>query len=296
MQSILNNINNIFKTTINNIYNETKIRNNKITIYDILLYRFKYSELTKTKQQIVSEINFNNKEVIDRTSFYKKDNNIPLKYYKYIFTCIKKLYNEKIKDKNKIDIIAVDGTYINNNLFLDNTKNKTNKNTLETSLCMGYYNVDDNIPIDLSFRGSKNKNNEIRELKKWITLNKIKNIIIVADRAYFSYELYKFLDLNNIKYVIRIKENSQIRGNIKKNNINKKLIEDLKSNNRVITYDISINKTIYDKNNKELIVECKNKYTLITNILDKNNYDDNKIKDIYNDRWLKNKKLKIFYF
>jgi len=285
MQSILNNINNIFKTTINNIYNETKIRNNKITIYDILLYRFKYSELTKTKQQIVSEINFNNKEVIDRTSFYKKDNNIPLKYYKYIFTCIKKLYNEKIKDKNKIDIIAVDGTYINNNLFLDNTKNKTNKNTLETSLCMGYYNIDDNIPIDLSFRGSKNKNNEIRELKKWITLNKIKNIIIVADRAYFSYELYKFLDLNNIKYVIRIKENSQIRGNIKKNNINKKLIEDLKSNNRVITYDISINKTIYDKNNKELIVECKNKYTLITNILDKNNYDDNKIKDIYNDRW-----------
>jgi hypothetical protein len=31
---------------------------------------------------------------------------------------------------------------------------------------MGYYNVDDNIPVDLSFRGSKNKNNEIRELKK----------------------------------------------------------------------------------------------------------------------------------
>jgi hypothetical protein len=285
MQSILNNINNIFKTTINNIYNETKIRNNKISIFDTLLYRFKYSELTKTKQQIVSEINFNNKNVIDRTSFYKKDNNIPLKYYKYIFTCIKKLYNEKIKDKNKMDIIAVDGTYINNNLFLDNTKNKTNKNTLETSLCMGYYNVDDNIPIDLSFRGSKNKNNEIRELKKWITSNKIKNITIVADRAYFSYELYNFLNLNNIKYVIRIKENSQLRGNIKKNNINKKLIEDLKTNNRVITYDISINKTIYDKNNKELIVECKNKYTLITNILDKNNYDDNKIKDIYNDRW-----------
>ena len=82
MQSILNNINNIFKTTINNIYNETKIRNNKISILDTLLYRFKYSELTKTKQQIVSEINFNNKNVIDRTSFYKKDNNISL-----LFNC-----------------------------------------------------------------------------------------------------------------------------------------------------------------------------------------------------------------
>jgi len=285
MQSILNNINNIFKTTINNIYNETKIRNNIITIHDILLYKFKYSELTKTKQSVVSEINYNNKKVVDRTSYYKKDNNIPLKYYKYIFINIKKLYNEKIKDKNKMDIIAVDGTYVNNNLFLDNKKNKTNKNTLETSLCMGYYNVDDNIPIDLSFKGSKNKNNEMRELKKWIISNKINNIIIVADRAYFSYELYKFLDSNNIKYVIRIKENSQFRGNIKKNNTNKKLIEDLKKNNRLITYEILINKTIYDKNKKEINVECKNKYSLITNILDKIKYDDNKIKDIYNDRW-----------
>ena len=203
MQSILNNINNIFKTTIKDIYNETKIRNNKITIHDILLYKFKYSELTKTKQSVVSEINYNNKKVVDRTSYYKKDNNIPLKYYKYIFTNIKKLYNEKIKDKNKMDIIAVDGTYVNNNLFLDNKKNKTNKNTLETSLCMGYYNIDDNIPIDLSFKGSKNKNNEIRELKKWIISNKINNIIIVADRVYFSYELYKFLDSYNIFNIIR---------------------------------------------------------------------------------------------
>ena len=109
MQSILNNINNIFKTTINNIYNETKIRNNKISILDILLYRFKYSQINKTKQQIVSEINFNNKEVINRTSFYRKDINIPLKFYKNVFTSIKKLYNEQIKDKNKMDIIAVDG-------------------------------------------------------------------------------------------------------------------------------------------------------------------------------------------
>jgi len=150
---------------------------------------------------------------------------------------------------------------------------------------MGYYNVDDSIPIDLCFKGSKNKNNEIRELKKWIVSNKISNVIIVADRAYFSYELYKFLDSNNIKYVIRIKENSQLKGNIKRNNTNKKLIEDLKKNNRLITYEILINKTIYDKNKKELNVECKNKYSLITNILDKSNYDDNKIKDIYNDRW-----------
>ena len=138
MQTIINNINNIFKTTIDNIYKETKIRNRKISISDILLFRFKYSQKNKTKQNIISNINCHNDDVVDRTSFYRKDNNIPLKYYKYIFTSIKKLYNEQIKDKNKMNIIAVDGTYINNNLFLDNYKNNTHKNTLETSLCMGY--------------------------------------------------------------------------------------------------------------------------------------------------------------
>lgn len=285
MQSILNHINNIFKSITNRIYDETNIRNRKISIQDILLYRFKYSQINKTKQNIVSEIIFNNEKVIDRTSFYRKDNNIPLKFYKYLFDSVKNFYNEKIKDKNKMDIIAVDGTYINNNLFLDNTKNNTHKNTLETSLCMGYYNVNENIPVDFSFRGGKNKNNEIRELKKWITTNKITNITIVADRAYFSYELYNFLDINNIKYVIRIKENSQLKGNINKNNQNKKLIEELKINNRLITYEMVINKKFFDKNKKEQLIECKNKYTLITNINDKNNYDDNKIREIYNDRW-----------
>jgi len=285
MQAILNNINNIFKTTTDKIYSETKIRNSKISISDILLYRFKYSQINVTKQQIVSEINFNNKEVINRTSFYRKDNNIPLKFYKNIFISIKKLYNQKIKDSNKMDIIAVDGTYINNNIFLDNTQNNTHKNTLQTSLCMGYYNVDEHIPIDLSFRGNKNKNNEIRELKKWISCNKINNITIVADRAYFSYELYKFLEEKKIKYVVRIKENSQLLGNINKNNQNKKLIKDLKSNNRVITYEIAIKKKFLNKNKKEEIIECKNKYTLITNISDKIKFDDIKIKEIYNDRW-----------
>jgi len=107
MQTIFNDINNIFKSITNKIYNETNIRNRKISIEDILLYRFKYSQINKTKQNIVSEINFNNKKVIDRTTFYRKDNNIPLKFYKYLFDSIKNFYNEKIKNKNKMDIIHI---------------------------------------------------------------------------------------------------------------------------------------------------------------------------------------------
>ncbi len=71
-------------------------------------------------------------------------------------------------------------------------------------------------------RRQKNQNNEIRELKNWISSNKISDIIILVYRAYFSYELYKFLDLNNIKYVIRNIENSQLKDTINKNNKSKK--------------------------------------------------------------------------
>ena len=87
------------------------------------------------------------------------------------------------------NVIICDDSIGGNRYFILIYKNNTQQNTLETYLCLGYYNVDDNIPVDLSFRGSKNKNNEIRELKKWIISNKISNVIIVADRAYFSYEL-----------------------------------------------------------------------------------------------------------
>jgi hypothetical protein len=53
----------------------------------------------------------------------------------------------------------------------------------------------------------------------------------------------------------------------------------------LITYEIVIDKKIFDKNKKGQLIECKNKYSLITNITDKDKFDDNKIKEIYNDRW-----------
>ena len=227
MHTILTKINNVFTTTINDIYKETNIRNRKLSILDTILYRFKYSQINSTKQNIVSSINYDNNKIINRTSYDRKDNNIPLKYYRYIFTSIKNIYNNTFKNNNEKNIIAIDGTYINTNI-------NRNKGTLQTSLCMGYYDINNNIPIDFTFNGEKDKNNEIKALKKWINDNKIKNITIVADRAYFSYELYTFLEENNIKYIIRIKENAEIKTNIKKTNKQKLLIENLKKINRII--------------------------------------------------------------
>ena len=109
MHTILTKINNIFTTTINDIYKETNIRNRKLSILDTILYRFKYSQINSTKQNIVSSINYDNNKIINRTSYDRKDNNIPLKYYRYIFTSIKNIYNNTFKNNNDNNIIAVDG-------------------------------------------------------------------------------------------------------------------------------------------------------------------------------------------
>ena len=109
LNNILTKINNVFITTINSIYKETKIRNRKLTILDTILYRFKYSQINTTKQNIVSSINYDNNKIINRTSYDRKDNNIPLKYYRYIFTSIKNIYNNTFKNNTYNNIIAVDG-------------------------------------------------------------------------------------------------------------------------------------------------------------------------------------------
>ena len=102
-------------------------------------------------------------------------------------------------------------------------------------------------------------------------LNNYINIVIVADRAYFSYELINFLNSHNFNYVIRIKNNSLSIND--KEYINKKITDP--NNVRVITYkdDIIINKK--HKNNVKL------KQTIICNVitnLSSKDYNDNEIK------------------
>ena len=101
----------------------------------------------------------------------------------------------------------------------------------------------------------------------------------MLDRAYCSYQFIDFLDKNQIKYVVRFRNNCT--------NISKK-------KNRIIKFDEVINDVVQNDNiDKHLInnkkftsvtLQTKNEYTLITN-LDINDYNDEKIKDIYHQRW-----------
>ena len=276
-----NSLNDIFKKNNIDIKNlllkdGIKTRNNKISFSDVLLYKFLYAYKNDSKQFIISKLNHDNNSFIDRTTYHKKDLIMPDTFYKNLFYKIRDLYNENFKLDNGYNLIAVDGTY--NNTNVNNVKGK-----LETCLNMGYYNINECIPIDITFCNQENKNKEILQLKKYINSDNFKNlnnIVLVLDRAYFSYELFNFLNLHNFNYVIRIKNNCLLINDDKltKNKINKH------QNIRIITYKDDINLTKKDKNGIDTKLKQTIKCSVITN-LDKDKYNDDDIKKVYLSRW-----------
>ena len=76
----------------------------------ILYYKFKYAQKEKTKQNIVSDINFKFNATHNASSYYRKEKNISLETYENILKDIKNLYlkiNNKIS--NEKSILAIDG-------------------------------------------------------------------------------------------------------------------------------------------------------------------------------------------
>ena len=274
----------ILINNIKNIIFENKIRKRKLTLEDIISYRFYYSEYNKTKQSIISSINYENNKMIHLSSYIKKENNIPLSFYQNTFNEIKNELSN-IFDKDSLNIFAIDGTYSNTNI---NRK----KGKIQTSLNMGYYDIKNNIPIDITFNGEGSKNNEVNRAEEWIKTNNIKNTIFVCDRAYFKYDFFKYLIDNKLNFIIRIKENSDLKGTIKKTNKKKDIIEYVKNNSRLIEYKITHIKTVFDKKNNKKQLECSNNYTLVTNIPKSNIlFTDDHIKNIYKNRWF----IEVFF-
>ena len=76
-------------------------------------------------------------------------------------------------------------------------------------LNQGIFNVSYNIPLDINFYGCGNRNGEVKLFKKYVidNIRKFKNVIFVADRLYFNYDLLDFLARHNLKYIIRVKGN-----------------------------------------------------------------------------------------
>lgn len=268
----------ILLKNIKNINFENKIRKRQLTLEDLIMYRFNYSEYNKTKQSIISSLNYDNNKTTHLSSYIKKENKIPLTFYQNTFDEIQKLLIN-IVNKESLNIFAIDGTYSNTNI-------NRQKGKLQTSLNMGYYDIVNNIPIDITFNGAGSKNNEVNRAQEWISNNNIKNTIFVCDRAYFKYDFFKFLIDNKLNFIIRIKENSHLKNIIKETNNKKDTIEYIKNNCRLIEYAIKHIKIVNDKNNNKRNLECTNNYTLITNIpITYKLFTDEYIKDIYKNRW-----------
>lgn len=175
MNTIFKNVNDDIK---NEIYKAKNIKciDSKFKFDDTLLYSFNYCKPNETKLKIVSDLHFKNnyKEqnynniIISRNTFDEKEKSIPISYYLDIFNKLTNLYNKNFKsinDKDLINIIIVDGTY--------NNTNKYNiVDYLETSLNFGFFNLNDEIPIDLTFNSIGEKNNELKVLIKYIEKHK----------------------------------------------------------------------------------------------------------------------------
>lgn len=228
------------------------MRNSKgITLQNALLFRFKYTENNTTKTNISCDINYKIKKDIHRTCYLRKEQNLSLNLYKFLS---RQVYNNCNKVNKKI-IVAVDGTCSN-----DISHN--------VALNMGYYNVTNDLVLDLTHNGNENRNKEIKNLKEHINNNKqlYKNTVIVGDRAYFSYELMSFLEKNNIDFIIRCKGK-----NIKNNN-----------NNRIVYSSNQYEKTIWSCHKKrkreKKVLLVRNDCTLLTSI--KNKSDDELMENI----------------
>ena len=99
------NIKNLI-TDLNDIFNDSdikitnmlkklniKTRTRKITFSDALIYKFKYAQIHNTQKNIINDYKLDNNILCDNTSFYKKEQKIPLEYYNSIYEKVYNIYN-----------------------------------------------------------------------------------------------------------------------------------------------------------------------------------------------------------
>ena len=139
-----------------------------------------------------------------------------------------------------------------------------------------FYDPINSLNLDVNFTGGDKKNNEKIKLEEYILANisSFKNKTIIADRAYHCYDFFKFLNNNNINFIIRMKDKDAKN----KNKIFEGIKKDIKVHKR--TYDNI--KTVYDKDKKQTKKKKIEIVKLATNI---KNLKEDKVFEMYNKRW-----------
>jgi hypothetical protein len=278
---------NIFKTacTYKNVnkYNTIKMRNIKkgIKLPDAIYYRFSYCNISSTKELIKSEINYNNKTNFTRQAYEAKEQNISIRFYSNLLKEVNKLYNNKYNNNEEtVKTISIDGVYNRNNAYKE-------------VLNMGFFDINNELPMDLKPYGQLNKNNEIKSAINFIenNLDMFKSTIIVCDRAYFCYDFFDFLIKNDINFVIRArKEATNLDSNVplKKGTAKYKLIKRLRDDIKIVKSRKLLKSTVYGGKGKKKVrkykLSIRDDCVLVTNLKD-DIYSNDDIIKLYQSRW-----------
>ena len=260
---------------------KTFIYKSKVTIEDLLLYRFNYIEKGFTFSRVLGKINNdklnenNNSKIFKLNSISTKDNLIPSFIYKNIYNYLLVEFDKIFKFNNKI--IIIDGTYSNTNI--------KHNGDIETSMSLIFYDPDNSLSLDVNFTGGDKKNNEKIKLQEYIlnNIDKFKNKTIILDRAYHCYDFFKFLNNNDIKFIIRMKDKDPKNKNI--------IFETIKNDIKIYKHICKNIKTVYDKDKKQIQKEKIEIVKLATNI---KNLKEDKIYELYNKRWSVEENIKQF--
>ena len=274
IKTFVNEVNKIFK----NVQTDTssmcthKFRQRKVTFNDAILYKLLYSFNYKSQWSVCADINdVNRYGNIDKSCYTEKEKNISVDVYRHIKDKLYSLIVEYFSTDSNILRILVDGVYTNTNIDCP-------QQTCQTSANMGYYDFDNNIPLDFTSHISK-KNSEPKHFMDHIknvvdNLNKhidMSSMIVVADRGYHCNKLFDMLNKMGLKFIIRIKNNALI------------ITDKCMSKYRLVNFESTKTSRIVH-NKSKMTIEEKNPYFLITNI-NKDEYSDCKIKNYYNNRW-----------
>jgi len=83
---------------------------------------------------------------------------------------------------------------------------------------MGYYDFTNKVPVNITFKGSENKNKEMSPFIDDINKNNLSpdNVIFVFDMVYYFEDFINYLGSKKYNYVIRAKKSS-LYINIKEN-------------------------------------------------------------------------------
>ena len=258
---ILNLAKDINKYILSNTSKYTQ-RMRKINLFDAIIFRLLLTKKGNVQDGVTIDINKYNNEQCSRSSYADRENKLDLNFYKGIINVIDKYVK---KDNNSKQVVAVDGTYIN---ILNNIDefNQDKKKTTITPLISGIYNVTYKYPESLDLVTHKNEINAFKD--EYINNEKSKNCIFVFDRGYQSYDLFHALQMKNIKYICRIRQNTKII-----DSVNEDVVSNINVNNNSIPIR-NINYMIGDTS-----------YHIITNLFDIEEYTVNKIKQLYHNRW-----------